>query len=84
MLTVPGTATLASFVVLPSGGVRRRGRTAGQESADPGGPVTHDILVVPTWLIGVLLVLVTPALVLLLQWGSGGGGRPWRWASTTT
>jgi hypothetical protein len=31
--------------------------------------VAHDILALPTWLIGVLLVVVLPALVLLLQWG---------------
>lgn len=31
--------------------------------------MAHDILALPTWLIGVLLVVVLPALVLLLQWG---------------
>jgi hypothetical protein len=31
--------------------------------------VAHDILALPTWLIGVLLVVVVPALVLLVQWG---------------
>jgi Protein of unknown function (DUF4239) len=31
--------------------------------------VAHDILVLPTWLIGVLLVVVVPGAVLLLQWG---------------
>lgn len=31
--------------------------------------MAHDILALPTWLIGVLLVVVVPALVLLLQWG---------------
>ncbi len=31
--------------------------------------MAHDILALPTWLIGVLLVVVVPALVLLVQWG---------------
>ena len=31
--------------------------------------MAHDILALPTWLIGVLLVVVVPGLVLLLQWG---------------
>ena len=31
--------------------------------------MAHDILVLPWWLIGALLVIVLPALVLLVQWG---------------
>ncbi len=31
--------------------------------------MAHDILALPTWLIGVLLVVVVPGLVLLVQWG---------------
>ena len=31
--------------------------------------MAHDIPALPTWLVGVLLVVVLPALVLLLQWG---------------
>src|SRR4051812_18252464 len=44
-----------------------RSRPAGTRSA--GGAMGRLILDAPTWLIGVLLVAVLPAIVLVAQWG---------------